>query len=402
MRRKYVTFGYPKNWTERELSNAYALAGVSKHEFVAGKNHRLFLFSADLLHEADEVPWNKVPDWKQTLSGQALEFVLKQAGPGDVLVCCDGRSKKCRQTLETCCANMRHPSEIWVVFTPSPRLGRRVSFASDNKEVVLISTPVPRTQLQVKERSMGVGSGAGESSTHDASYTGVAPMAWGSLPMLSKEDKGKILGQPVQQPRPQLFDSALGQPLFWAERKPVQFFKTLYQDLSASAIVDVSPGSGTAARAAMELGLPYFGLARNSLHETWLNNVAERAALEQICQTGTPMFHQDLAHAIQEHFQYILDANKQAGKKGIGGGKRNKSRIQKNKKTPGGHRRRRRAGGGRRPERALVRCASHAALAPSQSCKGRDAAIAATHGRWATTGSLVEAEGAKPLFARAF
>ena len=175
----------------------------------------------------------------------------------------------------------------------------------------MVSMPVARTQLAVKERS-GVGCKAGESSTHEASYTRVPTLPWGAMQLLSSEDKAKILGHPAQQPSAQLFDTALGQPLFWAERKTAAFWKMLFQDLSASSIVDVSPGSGTAARAALELGLPYFGVARNSLHSTWLGNVADRTALVQISKSGTPMFQQETAKAISEHFQDIVDAQGQA------------------------------------------------------------------------------------------
>ena len=50
-------------------------------------------------------------------------------------------------------------------------------------------------------------------------------------------------------------------------------------DLGAAAVVDVSRGSGMAARAALDLGLRYFGVARNSYHAGWLNIVVDRAAV---------------------------------------------------------------------------------------------------------------------------
>ena len=50
-------------------------------------------------------------------------------------------------------------------------------------------------------------------------------------------------------------------------------------DLGAAAVVDVSRGSGMAARAALDLGLHYFGVARNSYHAGWLNIVVDRAAV---------------------------------------------------------------------------------------------------------------------------
>lgn len=202
---------------------------------------------------------------------------------------------------------MRHPSEIFVVFRPSPRLGRRVSWASDNKEVLLISTPVSRTQLPVKDRREPFGAGCGETSTHDATYTGVQTLPWGAMNLAPSQDKARILGHDSETPRPQLFDTSLGQPLFWAERKPAALFRALFADLSATAVVDVSPGSGTAARAAAEAGISYVGMGRNAYHVDWLNNAADRHALHLITSNGTPLYHQDLASCITEHFQSLLD-----------------------------------------------------------------------------------------------
>ena len=113
--------------------------------------HRSFLFSAGLVAESSVTPWSAVPEWHD--HGTALvEFMVGQTGPADVLVFCDGRSRTCRAKLEEMTKSMRHPSEVWVVYKPSPRLGRKVTFASDNREVLLVSLPVPRVLLPVKER----------------------------------------------------------------------------------------------------------------------------------------------------------------------------------------------------------------------------------------------------------
>ena len=309
MRRKIVNFGYGRNFTEKEIQSVYEKSAVYNFQGTLGKAHRVFLFAADLLHEPETTPWSRLPEWKADLAQAALRFMLTHAGPADVLVFCDGRSRQCRIALEQFTADARNLSELWVVFKPTPRLGRRVWYGSDNKEMILVSSPVPRTQLAVKERS-DVGACSGESTTHDASYTGVEPVAWGQMAILSADDKARVLGHPVQTPRPQLFDTSLGHPLFWGERKSIGFWRTLFEDLDGKAVVDTTPGSGLASRAALELGIPYFGIARNSLHAKWLNNVADRACCQEICKQGTPLFHQDLATLIAQHFQDILDAQK--------------------------------------------------------------------------------------------
>ncbi len=241
---------------------------------------------------------------------QALEFIMLQKGPSDALLACDGRSRQCRKAIEDGMATARHLSEVWVVFTPTPRLGRKVAWASDNKEALLVSLPVPRTLLHTKDRESFKASG--EASTHDASYTGVGPAPWASLPFVNGTDKRKIHGFEPNDPKPGVFDTSAGQPLFWAERKPIALWRSILQDLDIKAIFDVSPGSGTLARAALELGLSYVGLTRQQEHVAFLNNVVDRHALTLICKSGSPLFQQDLQKCVEEHFNDILDQLKEA------------------------------------------------------------------------------------------
>ena len=77
-----------------------------------------------------------------------------------------------------------------------------------------MSLPVNRTMWTTRERS-GDFSAAGENSTHDTTYSGVQPVPWGGLPLLSVSDKAKVLGVDtgaIEQPRPAMFDSAGGLP----------------------------------------------------------------------------------------------------------------------------------------------------------------------------------------------
>ncbi len=222
-----------------------------------------------------------------------------------MLLACDGRSRQCRRAIEAAMDSSRHLSELWVVFTPTPRLGRKVAWGSDNKEALLVSFPVQRTLLHTKDRMSF--QAAGEQSTHDASYTGVDPAPWAALPFVSKEDKEKILGHAPKDPKPALFDTSTGQPLFWAERKSLDLWKAILQDLDVKAVFDLSPGSGTCGRAALELGISYVGVARQPAHVAYLNNVIDRHALHLICKAGSPLCQQDLQHCIEEHFRDILD-----------------------------------------------------------------------------------------------
>jgi hypothetical protein len=307
LRRKYVNIVNSRASRASKVSmQAMFEKSTSFYQFhgKVSESHRVFLFSADMWAEAKTTPWSAVPTWEDDAKPM-IDWMLSQVGPQDVLVFCDGRSRACRSKLEDLTKTMRHPSEMWIVYKPTPRMGRKVSFASESREVILVSTPVARTMLPVRNRDeFGA---AGENSTHDSSYTGVPPLPWGGVPLLSSSDKAKIVGHDPEVPRVRLFDVALGQPLFWAERKSPSFFRRLFADLSAKVVVDCTPGSGSAARACMEMGLHYLAIARNPEHASWLVNVTDRAALKAIVATGTPLFNQDLAAAIATHFQDILD-----------------------------------------------------------------------------------------------
>ena len=57
----------------------------------------------------------------------------------------------------------------------------------------------------------------------------------------------------------------------------------------------------------MEAGISYSCLARSAEHCSWLVNVLDRLALAMICKTGSPLYGQDLAQCIKEHFADTLD-----------------------------------------------------------------------------------------------
>ena len=175
-------------------------------------------------------------------------------------------------------------------------------------ETMFLSLPLPRTQMPLKDRADRCGCAAGETSTHDMSYSGIPPMSWASMNLVSDTDKSKILGNNAGnlKPRPGVFDTAFGMPLFWAERKPADFFGSLFKLLDAGMIIDCTPGSGTAATAALEAGIPYFGFAKNEHHANFLCNVVDRHSLRMMKTAGTPLFHQEMSECILAHFSKNL------------------------------------------------------------------------------------------------
>ena len=60
------------------------------------------------------------------------------------------------------------------------------------------------------------------------------------------------------------------------------------------------------ARACLSLGIPWVGLCWNQMHAHWLNNVADRWALEEIVNKKFPLHEQDLAKLVKDHFSDVL------------------------------------------------------------------------------------------------
>jgi hypothetical protein len=133
-RKKWVNFVSPMTWSEKELDAVYHATSAYKWEGKAAESHRAFIFSSDLLHDSEGPSWATVPPWRETLATAACKFVLSKVGHADMLVFFDGRSRQCRSALEAMTATVRNPTEIWLTYASTNRLGRRVAWSSDNKE----------------------------------------------------------------------------------------------------------------------------------------------------------------------------------------------------------------------------------------------------------------------------
>ena len=106
------------------------------------------MFSAGLHPEAHEAPWATPAPWDDSMD-TILSFFSTQTG--SVTMAFDGRSRSCRKSIETVMEKQRHFCELWVVYAPTKRMGRKVCFASDN-ETCGLSLPLARTQLTVQSR----------------------------------------------------------------------------------------------------------------------------------------------------------------------------------------------------------------------------------------------------------
>ena len=208
--------------------------------------------------------------------------------------------------MENMLDSRRNYCELWIVFTPTSRLGRKVSFASDDKETIMISLPVPRTNLPLRTREVYNKSGA--ASTHDTVYNNVDPLPWGACPKLHRGDKQAILEFDPPLPKSKIFDCTMGVPLYWQEHKDSKILaQILIKDLRGGAIFDASPGSGQLARACLEHGIQYVGVARNQQHAKFLNSMVDRYALALVGKSGSACYEPDLAALAREHFLDVID-----------------------------------------------------------------------------------------------
>ena len=177
-----------------------------------------------------------------------------------------------------------------------------------------MSLPVPRTSLTTKDRPAGQGAAKWAQSTHSSFYAGVPPIPWQALPLISASDKEKVLGKPSAARPTKIFDADRGMPLYWQERKPVELWEDPLWSLDAKMVVDLSPGSGAAGRAAMRLGISYQACCREEAHASWLANILDREACELIVKARSPLFEQHLASMIKTHFAEVLEQMDQQAK----------------------------------------------------------------------------------------
>ena len=128
------------------------------------------------------------------------------------------------------------------------------------------------------------------------------------MPRVSLEHKRKILGHTSEESPPGwIFDASMGVPLFWGERKSTKFWTQILTDFDAGAVFDLTPGTGTLARACLDAGIQYAGAALNQEHRQWLDTLLDRQALKSAGTTGSAIFSDDLALQVKTHFGDVVD-----------------------------------------------------------------------------------------------
>ena len=129
-----------------------------------------------------------------------------------------------------------------------------------------------------------------------------------SLPTMTSGDRAKMTFKTAcPSPAAGIFDvEARGHPFSWTERKPLGWYEVFLAELRAALVVDYSPGSGAMARACLNKGVQYVGICRSDEHCSWLTNILNKAAVECISRSGSPLYRQDLASRIDAHFEEVI------------------------------------------------------------------------------------------------
>lgn len=311
-RKKLVTLGLVKNPKDKtsyaEVFKKASAARGFKGE--AGKSHRVFIVSADLMNQCGKEPWLQASAPDNDMLEAATEFVLSQRDTFDVALAFDGSIKACRRSLEDSIGALPASAEFVMVYDKAPNacFQRRNFMSQRNVETGYVRMPMSRTRVVVKDRGDHC-NGSGETCSAYTSYSGVAAIPRTQLSMISPEDKAKIFAEPTGPiPKHWAASRSSGVPLFWLETKSLAFFGQMCDDLDIQCVVDTTPGSGILAQCCMSRGITYFGMCSSAHHLQWLSNVLDRAALKYIVESGSFLYVEDLATHITELFADVLES----------------------------------------------------------------------------------------------
>ncbi len=81
----------------------------------------------------------------------------------------------------------------------------------------------------------------------------------------------------------------------------------MLKDLNIGAVVDLTPGSGTLARACLEAQKPYAGVCKSEHHTGWLANLLDRQVACLLCTPGSSLYNADIATKLRGNFASTVD-----------------------------------------------------------------------------------------------
>jgi hypothetical protein len=223
--------------------------------------------------------------------------------------CFDGRCRLSRHVAEHALSSAGvNIEELWIVYKSSdPK--KRTTMGSKTKETCLAVVPGGRGRMQVKERNK-VFNAAGETSTFDTTFTAVPPTRVSDLRRISIEDKEKLFPSSTQASAcPGHWTRSSGVPVFWNESKSMDFWTNWIRTWDLGVVVDLSPGSGALAAAAMKQSVQYVGVCQSTAHQVWLANALNKVAVEMVADAKSPLFISDIAKSLKTTFADLFDAD---------------------------------------------------------------------------------------------
>jgi len=285
-------------WSMKSLEGVWCNASLGRMYRPGKESRRLLIASADLFPpHAQKTSGSmsigvvgSVADDFETL----VQFLMEKKESRDAVLVFDGRSREVSKMIWNMENFMSCKSavELTIIYqaTDAKRDIRTVAskqkmFAASNKETCFVlMSMVGNKRPPIKPRTSYVK--CGESSTHDNTYPGVVHRHLSQIPRLSDEDVVAILGQKAPLAaagaKQKVKDRHLtevkerGNPLFWAEYKPVEFWKDLMVNMAVTDVLDFTAGTGAAAAAALHCGIKYEGVCVNADHKSWLDGLMDK------------------------------------------------------------------------------------------------------------------------------
>ena len=313
-RKTLVTFSVCKQWTKDKLRTHLAsLVAAKEFKGVIGSKHRILFGSCDLLAEdGGETPWKDGVAYSDTIDTM-VTAILESSGATDTAVVFDGGSGKVRRRLEVRFedAAWKNVRQVTLVYDSSrscrnPKDWKRV-YGNNNLETGCVATRFRSNKWTVQKRekyTLGE-----EGSSAGSVFANVPVRTMASLPTMAKHERAAMtFKEKCPSPAAGIFDvEARGHPFSWTEWKPLGWYEVFLPEVRAALVVDYSPGSGAMARACLDLGIQYVGICRTDQHCSWLTNILNTAAVECISRNGSPLYQQDLATCINDHFRELID-----------------------------------------------------------------------------------------------
>ena len=93
---------------------------------------------------------------------------------------------------------------------------------------------------------------------------------------------------------------------FVRETKGREMWEATLQMLDIQSVIDLSPGSGTLAGTCLRLQIPYLGILRSEVHQSYLANCLDRQSLQCLSDAESILYNENVAEMICDHFAETL------------------------------------------------------------------------------------------------